>query len=121
VARTQYYGFQLRVQGPYDVRQAGQPTTNPRLGTSGVFLDDLEVELLSPGVKNKFKATSADPGPGDFENFATECKSGMASIANEATYRNIISGGVPVWPGLQVPDAAYTTPPLRVVVTAPSQ
>ena len=121
VARTQYYGFQLRVQGPYDVSQAGQPTTNPRLGTSGVFLDDLEVELLSPGVKNKFKATPDDPGPGDFENFATECKSGMASIANEASYRNVISGGVPVWPGLQVPAAAYTTPPLRVVVTAPSQ
>ena len=119
VPRTQYYGFQFRVSGPYDVTVTGSSGSDPLLGASGAFLDALDVTLLSPGVKNKFTGTPGDPG--DFEDYFNQCSSRLGSQSLVATKDNILSGGVPAWPGLAVPAAAYSTPPVRLTVTAPSQ
>ena len=119
VPRTQYYGFQLRVQGPYDTTVTGAPNPGLDLGTGGAFLDKVQVTLLSQGVKNKFTGTPADPG--DFENYYDNCKSELGTQSSTPTAENIISGGVPVWPGRPVPNPAYTTQPVRLIVTAPSK
>ena len=119
VPRTQYYGFEFRVAGPYMTTVAGTPyanaNTDVQLGTSGAYLDNLQVSLLTPGVKNKFFGTSASD-PGDFDNYQTNCPVNLPDGFQFApTTENIISGGVPMWPG-------YSTLPLTgVTVTAPSQ
>ena len=115
VPRTQYYGFQLRVQGPYLMSVAGTPYagTDLQLGTGGAFLDSLEVTLLSPGVKNRFRGSANSPG--DFDGYLNDCYTNLAAGTPMATARNIISGGAPVWPG-------YTKINLnRLTVTAPSK
>ena len=115
VPRTQYYGFQLRLEGPYltDVTSSPYPGTDLQLGSAGAYLDNLQVSLLSAGVKNKFTGTPADPG--DFDDYQNKCFTTLAAASTTATVENIISGTAPVWPG-------YTKLQLTgVSVTAPSQ
>ena len=118
IPRTQYYGFRLAMAGPTltqaminsDPAYSGYDT---QLNTNGSFFDGLEVTLLSPGVRNRFFATSA--GPGDFDSYNPECVSSLAGSNNATTptNANIITGGIPMWPGV-------TTNPLnRLIVTAP--
>ncbi len=89
--------------------------TDLQLGTGGAYFDNLQVSLLTPGVKNKFIGTSASD-PGDFDNYQANCPLNLPDdFQSSANMRNVISGGVPMWPG-------YSTLPLTgVTVTAPSQ
>jgi hypothetical protein len=119
---TRYYAFRLAVAGP-SLRapgDAGYTTLDPaytsngfdfQLNTNGVYFDGLKVTLLSPGVKNKFTGTPASPG--DFDTYASDCKTYLQGDVTSANVDNIINGGVPSWPG------ETTRGMNRVNVTAP--
>jgi len=95
------------------VTSSPYPGTDLQLGSAGAYLDNLQVSLLSAGVKNKFTGTPADPG--DFDDYQNKCFTTLAAASTTATVENIISGTAPVWPG-------YTKLQLTgVSVTAPSQ
>ena len=127
VARTQFYGLQWRISGPYLQTAAGTPYPDVLLGSRGAFLDNLEISVLTQGVKNKFTGTVDDPG--DFDNYqANGCQPFFLPNAAAASASNVISGGVPMWPGvstLDFPPQPVPTPlvpvPARVTVTAPSK
>lgn len=123
VPRTQFYGFRFAVSGPTLTQRdidndpalsAANPQVDVQLNTGGAYFDGVEVTLLSPGVQNRFTRTI--DGPGDFDDYPSQCISSLAGSNNAlmATTNNIMSGGIPMWPG-------YSTRTLdRVIVTAPS-
>ena len=110
VPRTQYYGFQWHVIGPHFGRTLGGtwadiiypgnadiPAIDVLLGSGTNFLDRIKVTLVSPGVKNKFYRDAS--GPGDFDTYNSDC---WRSANPTPSSSNIISGGIPMWPGRSV-------------------
>ena len=100
--RTQYYGFQFRVNGVYMTTTAGTQFAgfDPQLGAGNAYLDQVKVTLLSPGVKNKLNTDTS--GVGDFDDYYNKCSSRLVTASTAATSANVISGGVPMWPGRSV-------------------
>lgn len=106
VPRTQYYGFMIRVAGPYlETTRTTYPGFDAQLGTGGAYFDHLQVKVLSMGVTNNLTA--------DFPNFTRDCRTPLVDNSDVPTPSNIINGRIPMWPG-------YTTKTnARVTVTAP--
>ena len=111
--RTQYYGFQFRINGLYLTSTANTQFAgfDTQLGAGAAYLDSLKVTLLSAGVKNKLNTDAS--GAGDFDDYYNKCFSRLVTAAPTATSVNVISGGVPMWPGRSVKNLN------RVKVTAP--
>ena len=123
VPRTQYYGVNFRTAGPaLDTRPASLTSSaypelrmNPpdlTLGTGGARVYSLKVDVLSQGLKNDINL--------DFPTYTTDCDKSLSGNS-KPSLTNVMAAGTPVWPGVAVTAAAYSTAPQRVAVTAPLQ
>ena len=120
VPRTAFYGFNFRNSGPDIIannpaapfNRSYFPDVDPSdltIGSGGSRLYALKIEVWSQGVKNSRTADFID-------SYGNDC-----SGAGGSSLGNVMTAGTPVWPGLQVPNAKYGTPPARLTVKAPLQ
>jgi hypothetical protein len=82
------------------------------LGTGGARVYSLKVDVLSQGLKNDINL--------DFPTYTTDCDKSLSGNS-KPSLTNVMAAGTPVWPGVAVTAAAYSTAPQRVAVTAPLQ